>query len=133
MKNANRNEFKSYGFFRSDMMRGRKMGQKPHPFTIPVVDETNGAFLTSGDDCYSPGGKKRSGSCAGVFRAKQPGIYKFSLIGAQTLTQKGPSHFTGWIKLNGKAYAGAYSSATDMSHQGYYFEILEKSKLIFFL
>ena len=104
-------------------MRGRKMGQKPHPFTIPVVDDTNGAFLTSGDDCYSPGGKKRSGSCAGVFRAKQPGIYKFSLIGAQTLTQKGPSHFTGWIKLNGKAYAGAYSSATDMSHQGYYFEI----------
>ena len=65
------------------MATGRRMGQKPHPFTVKVVDETDGQYLTSGRNCYRPGAKSRDGPCSGVFRAAQKGIYKFTLIGSQ--------------------------------------------------
>ena len=94
-----------------DVTRGRKMGQKPHPFTVPVLDTTDGAFLISGDDCYGVGGRGRQSTCAGTFRCKVPGIYQFMLTGSQILTNKTTSQFTGWIKLNGKAYTGSYSNA----------------------
>ena len=87
------------------------MGQKPHPFTVPVLDTTDGAFLISGDDCYGVGGRGRQSTCAGTFRCKVPGIYQFMLTGSQILTNKATSQFTGWIKLNGKAYTGSYSNA----------------------
>ena len=96
------------------MNEGRKMGQKPHPFTVPVLDTTNGAFLTSGNNCFGVGGRSKSGPCAGTFRAKVGGIYQFILTGTQILSDNSTSQFTGWIKVNGKAYTGAYSNAAPL-------------------
>ena len=97
-----------------DMNEGRKMGQKPHPFTVPILDTTNGAFLVSGNDCFGVGGRGKSGPCAGTFRAKVAGIYQFILTGTQILSDNSTSQFTGWIKVNGKAYTGAYSNAAPL-------------------
>ena len=49
------------------MSTGRKMGQNPHPFTVKVVDQTRGSYLTNGHDCFTTGGRTRDGSCSGVF------------------------------------------------------------------
>lgn len=91
------------------------MGQRPHPFTHKFIDRTDGAFLTSGRDCYTNGGVEKTGNCKGVFRAKKAGLYTFSLIGTQMLVNSKRSHFTGWIKKNGMSLAGSYSNAGDVS------------------
>ena len=91
------------------------MGQRPHPFTHKFVDKTDGAFLTSGRDCYTTGGNSKTGSCKGVFRAKAAGVYVFNLIGTQMIANSRKNHFTGWIKKNGMSLAGSYSNAGDVS------------------
>lgn len=108
----------TYAFhYMLDVNRGRKMGQKPHPFTVPLIDTTGGAFLTTGNTCYGVGGRGRSSSCVGTFRCKIPGIYQFMLTGSQILSNKVTSQFTGWIKLNGKAYTGSYANAAVLPNE----------------
>lgn len=92
-----------------------KMEARPHPFGVAIIDRSNGAYLRSGKNCYAPGGETRNFTCLGVFRAPVKGLYKFTLLGAQWLANARKSHFTGWLRKNGRGVTGSYSNSGDVA------------------